>query len=392
MGVFFSFSRTISGIVSVFVDNAPKHEILYSGHHRPHFFRLKAPVCPLSRDNLRRCCVTLGNEDEGFVPRNFYARNSSLLFDKSSQRPAQFIDRTTGRTQSVSVVSVESDTKSQQKMSNVQDTKIACGATRERTSRLELHDAARRGDLEDAVRLIRREKFDVNALNKQWRTPLHLAAHQGHVDVCKALIRLGANVNAENFFGARPLHAATIGRNIDLCRLFIEHGAVSEAQTRTQFKETALDIAINARTSICNRRTSPEYAKLTRLVRFLRPIPRVQRVQRSLIYALVTFHRGFSVVIWSSVIKMLGGLWLPIDVGIDRSIASPPLSPADESLSASPERLYLNADDDSSDASSDASIDVTDGGTKVNDEDDILFDFDGIFLDEEDGETHNTYE
>ena len=54
-----------------------------------------------------------------------------------------------------------------------------------------LHDAARSNDLREIVRLVKKMRYDVNqAKSKDLRTPLHLAAHRGHVDACKLLIKL----------------------------------------------------------------------------------------------------------------------------------------------------------------------------------------------------------
>ena len=49
---------------------------------------------------------------------------------------------------------------------------------------------------------------DVNAVNKWYRTALHIAARDGHVDVVKVLLQNGADVNALTGNKSTALHEA----------------------------------------------------------------------------------------------------------------------------------------------------------------------------------------
>ncbi|XP_077867211.1 uncharacterized protein LOC100372378 [Saccoglossus kowalevskii] len=69
---------------------------------------------------------------------------------------------------------------------------------------MELHEAARTGNVELVDLLIRRG-VNVNAMNEKDRTALHLSAGQGHVEVVKSLIDADAKVDAEDKFGMNAL-------------------------------------------------------------------------------------------------------------------------------------------------------------------------------------------
>jgi ankyrin repeat protein len=108
----------------------------------------------------------------------------------------------------------------------------------------EIHDAAKKGDLEkvrallkanpdlisskdnygmtplhyavaqhqkDTVQLLLANKVDVNAKDKAGWTPLHYAAAQGYKDVAKLLLANKAEINTTNNYSFTPLHLATDG-------------------------------------------------------------------------------------------------------------------------------------------------------------------------------------
>ncbi|XP_077989211.1 uncharacterized protein LOC144443555 isoform X1 [Glandiceps talaboti] len=69
---------------------------------------------------------------------------------------------------------------------------------------MELHEAARMGDLYQVETLID-QGVNVNAMNEKDRTALHLAAGQGHVEIVKTLLDADARVDAEDKFGMNAL-------------------------------------------------------------------------------------------------------------------------------------------------------------------------------------------
>lgn len=73
----------------------------------------------------------------------------------------------------------------------------------------------------------------VNTKGYRDNTPLHLACQQGHLEMCRLLIKRGADVKAVNEAGCTPLHEAVLAENASLITvLLIKHGADINAKDR----------------------------------------------------------------------------------------------------------------------------------------------------------------
>lgn len=81
------------------------------------------------------------------------------------------------------------------------------------------------GDLEHMQTLLAK-RADLNAVNAQGWTPLHVAAAGGNVEVVELLLKHGANVKASSNIGATPLdNAITYSRSRVVADLLRQHGA-----------------------------------------------------------------------------------------------------------------------------------------------------------------------
>ncbi|MHB9146860.1 MAG: ankyrin repeat domain-containing protein [Candidatus Amoebophilus sp.] len=88
-----------------------------------------------------------------------------------------------------------------------------------------LHQAAGKGDLEEARRLLE-QGVDVNTRNKEEYTPLHTAALNGQAELSELLIENGADVQARNAYGNRPIDVVFSEKgNLKTLEVLESHGA-----------------------------------------------------------------------------------------------------------------------------------------------------------------------
>ncbi len=65
------------------------------------------------------------------------------------------------------------------------------------------------------------------------RTPLHMAASRGKVEIARMLIDAGANVNVQNEYGSTPLHVAARRVEVEIARMLIDAGAYVDVQDKS---------------------------------------------------------------------------------------------------------------------------------------------------------------
>lgn len=92
--------------------------------------------------------------------------------------------------------------------------------------------AAARGDVA-AVRLLQRERVDVNATDAEGSTALHWAVWGDDLETTDALIRAGANAAAANAFGITPAYVAAGNGNVAIVRKLLDAGADANTADRT---------------------------------------------------------------------------------------------------------------------------------------------------------------
>jgi cytohesin len=110
---------------------------------------------------------------------------------------------------------------------------------------ISIHDAAgargRRGNIE-AVKQHLAAGTDVDARDKEDKTPLKHAAFRGYKEIVELLIAKGADVNAKDNTGMTPLHWVAFGGKNEIVELLILNGADVNAMNNDG--DTPLDFAI----------------------------------------------------------------------------------------------------------------------------------------------------
>ena len=82
---------------------------------------------------------------------------------------------------------------------------------------------------------------DVKAVSAYNRTPLHIAAEEGNIEVARVLLENRADVNAEGMGKLTAFHLACIQGNCDLAMLLVNHGA--DVNAANLEKSTGLHMA-----------------------------------------------------------------------------------------------------------------------------------------------------
>jgi ankyrin repeat protein len=85
----------------------------------------------------------------------------------------------------------------------------------------------------DAIKLILAHGGNINAVDGNGMTTLHIASQQGNKDVVALLLENGAQVNAESKSLDTPLNFAVDSKSIDTMQLLLEHGAKPDARPNT---------------------------------------------------------------------------------------------------------------------------------------------------------------
>ncbi|KAJ8358548.1 hypothetical protein SKAU_G00150730 [Synaphobranchus kaupii] len=110
------------------------------------------------------------------------------------------------------------------------------------------------------VQVLLHKKEDVNALDQEWRTPLHAAAYLGDVHIMDLLIHSGASVNAKDNLWLTPLHRAVASRNEKAVGLLLKQGA--EVNARDKLWQTPLHVAAAYRATRCAEALFPYLGSL----------------------------------------------------------------------------------------------------------------------------------
>jgi ankyrin repeat protein len=89
----------------------------------------------------------------------------------------------------------------------------------------EIHEAAKRGDIEKVRSILSSDKSQLEAKDRVGYTPLNWAAMRAKWDMVKFLLDMGANTNSPGFDKCTSLHCASHHDNKDIIELLINKGA-----------------------------------------------------------------------------------------------------------------------------------------------------------------------
>jgi serine/threonine protein kinase len=97
------------------------------------------------------------------------------------------------------------------------------------------------GNQFEMERMLQERPSLVNFRDYDFRTPLHLAASEGHVDICRFLVAKGARINRTDRWGGSPLDDAHRHRHSEVIQFLREEGARfgSNTSAATKFIEAA---------------------------------------------------------------------------------------------------------------------------------------------------------
>ena len=79
-----------------------------------------------------------------------------------------------------------------------------------------LHEAVRLGSIEDVEEVIIHQDIDINSINSDYETPLHLACVLGHKYIARVIISSGGNMYKRDMYNNAPIHRALSQGHIDI--------------------------------------------------------------------------------------------------------------------------------------------------------------------------------
>jgi len=91
-------------------------------------------------------------------------------------------------------------------------------------------ESAEAGDASAVRELLAAQPDLVAQTDSRGRTPLHVAAAHGHLEVCAVLAEAGADVNVADEDGETPLHSAIRRNRLAVARFLLERGADTEGR------------------------------------------------------------------------------------------------------------------------------------------------------------------
>ena len=113
---------------------------------------------------------------------------------------------------------------------------------KDKDERTPLHLAAQYGHTEIVELLLKKESIDVNAKNKYGQTPLHHAAWEDHTAIVELLLKKKSiDVNAKDEYDQTPLHSAALNGRTEIAVLSTETMLPAVCQIFQDYKQKIVD-------------------------------------------------------------------------------------------------------------------------------------------------------
>lgn len=110
-------------------------------------------------------------------------------------------------------------------------------------STIQLHVAVKSGNIEEVRKILELPNLDINAKDKNGRTPLHIAAKEGFTDIIELLIKSSATVDVLGYEKRTALHEAALNAKYQAVEILLKYGAQVDSKgwgkdiTRFWFKD-----------------------------------------------------------------------------------------------------------------------------------------------------------
>lgn len=97
-----------------------------------------------------------------------------------------------------------------------------------------LHKSIRQGISPKQLGKSLKRGTDVNVIDPNGQSALHLCAALGEIECAKVLLRKGSNVNLQDFNGYTPLHCGALEKQLESCQLLLEAKGVDVTITTNE--------------------------------------------------------------------------------------------------------------------------------------------------------------